>query len=109
MEQFMVNAEMKDDFIVESIETITVDKTDADYDEQRPMVTHGIARRADGAVVSFVFMHGQTGIISSHVNGAQDTGNLRIGFYLRKECADKPTESKIISLADFHNKSKLIH
>lgn len=98
MDQLLLNNEIKDDFTVKSIMTTELEKTDEDYIEDRPLVTHGLAMRADGATVTFIFQHGKAGVLSTGLNGAQDVGELKIGFYLRK--STKPTESKIISLSD---------
>jgi hypothetical protein len=106
MEKLLIGCESKDDFIVKSVQTEPledddlVELADSGIDTVKTALKHRtsiIAERADGAVLLASFCHGEAGIISDKLSGAITVGEMRIGFYLRKE--EKVTESRIISLS----------
>lgn len=98
MEKLLMNNEMKDDFVVKSIRTEELPTNDDNWSLERPYVTHGLALRADGSNVTFAFFHNEHHVLAPGLIGAQEVGELKIGFYLRK--AVEATESKIIQLGN---------
>ena len=99
MEAILMNNSMEDDFTIKSIETVELKKDDPNYDESRPLITAGVAERSDGAQVAFFFTHSkESGVVSSGLVGSEKAGQLKIGFYLRKE--EKASESRIIGLSN---------
>lgn len=127
MEKILLNNEAQDDFIIKSIATrpitdeelndiaTTFMTVDGEYvpaaSNKLKNTTEIVAMRPDGAILITSICHGDMGIINSHIAGAVAVGEMRIGFYLRKE--ENPTEKKIIAaqnkiilVQEFNNRNK---